>query len=82
MKQSGVRNRLCWTILFIFVYVLGSKITLPFVDLAKVLNVNEGAARGLELTSAIMGGNLRGLSIFALWLSPVFHDLVALVYSI
>ncbi|MFQ6595762.1 accessory Sec system protein translocase subunit SecY2, partial [Streptococcus sp. IMAU11618] len=55
MKQSGVRKRLFWTILFVFVYVLGSKITLPFVDLAKVLNVNEGAARGLELTSAIMG---------------------------
>ena len=76
MKQSGVRNRLCWTILFIFVYVLGSKITLPFVDLAKVLNVNEGTARGLELTSAIMGGNLRGLSIFALGLSPWMSSMI------
>ena len=82
MKQSGVRNRLCWTILFIFVYVLGSKITLPFVDLAKVLNVNEGTARGLELTSAIMGGNLRGLSIFRAFALDVFNDLVAVVYSI
>lgn len=76
MKQSGVRNRLCWTILFVFVYVLGSKITLPFVDLAKVLNVNEGTARGLELTSAIMGGNLRGLSIFALGLSPWMSSMI------
>lgn len=76
MKQSGVKNRLCWTILFVFVYVLGSKITLPFVDLAKVLNVNEGTARGLELTSAIMGGNLRGLSIFALGLSPWMSSMI------
>lgn len=76
MKQSGVRNRLFWTILFVFVYVLGSKITLPFVDLAKVLNVNEGAARGLELTSAIMGGNLRGMSIFALGLSPWMSSMI------
>ena len=76
MKQSGVRKRLFWTILFVFVYVLGSKITLPFVDLAKVLNVNEGTARGLELTSAIMGGNLRGLSIFALGLSPWMSSMI------
>lgn len=76
MKQSGVRKRLFWTILFVFVYVLGSKITLPFVDLAKVLNVNEGAARGLELTSAIMGGNLRGMSIFALGLSPWMSSMI------
>ena len=76
MKQSGVRNRLFWTILFVFVYVLGSKITLPFVDLAKVLNLNEGAARGLELTSAIMGGNLRGMSIFALGLSPWMSSMI------
>ena len=76
MKQSGVRNRLFWTILFVFVYVLGSKITLPFVDLAKVLNVNESAARGLELTSAIMGGNLRGMSIFALGLSPWMSSMI------
>ena len=76
MKQSGVRNRLFWTILFVFVYVLGSKITLPFVDLAKVLNVNEGTARGLELTSAIMGGNLRGMSIFALGLSPWMSSMI------
>lgn len=76
MKQSGVRNRLFWTLLFVFVYVLGSKITLPFVDIAKVLNVNEGAARGLELTSAIMGGNLRGMSIFALGLSPWMSSMI------
>lgn len=76
MKQSGVRNRLFWTILFVFVYVLGSKITLPFVDLAKVLNLNEGTARGLELTSAIMGGNLRGMSIFALGLSPWMSSMI------
>lgn len=76
MKQSGVRKRLFWTILFVFVYILGSKITLPFVDLAKVLNVNEGAARGLELTSAIMGGNLRGMSIFALGLSPWMSSMI------
>ena len=46
------------------------------MDLAKVLSVNEGTARGLELTSAIMGGNLRGLSIFALGLSPWMSSMI------
>ena len=76
IKRSEVGNRFCWTILFVFIYVLGSKISLPFVDLSKALNVNETIARGLELTSASMGGTLRGLSVFSTGLSPWMSSMI------
>ena len=76
IKRSEVGNRFFWTILFVFIYVLGSKITLPFVDLSKALNVNETIARGLELTSASMGGTLRGLSVFSTGLSPWMSSMI------
>ena len=76
IKRSEVGNRFCWTILFVFIYVLGSKISLPFVDLSKALNVNETIARGLELTSASTGGTLRGLSVFSTGLSPWMSSMI------
>lgn len=76
IKRSEVGNRFFWTILFVFIYVLGSKISLPFVDLSKALNVNETIARGLELTSASMGGTLRGLSVFSIGLSPWMSSMI------
>ena len=76
IKRSEVGNRFCWTIFFVFIYVLGSKISLPFVDLSKALNVNETIARGLELTSASMGGTLRGLSVFSTGLSPWMSSMI------
>ena len=76
IKRSEVGNRFCWTIFFVFIYVLGSKISLPFVDLSKALNVNETIARGLELTSASTGGTLRGLSVFSTGLSPWMSSMI------
>ena len=76
IKRSEVGNRFFWTILFVFIYVLGSKISLPFVDLSKALNVNETIAKGLELTSASMGGTLRGLSVFSTGLSPWMSSMI------
>lgn len=55
LKRSEVGKRFCWTIFFVFIYVLGSKISLPFVDLSKALRLNEGTTTGLQLSSAVMG---------------------------
>ncbi|MDO4643011.1 MAG: accessory Sec system protein translocase subunit SecY2 [Cardiobacteriaceae bacterium] len=67
--RSNVKKKILGTIFLIFVYVLGSKLTLPFVDLTKSLSQN-GLINGLELTSAVMGGGLRNMNIFSLGLSP------------
>ena len=82
LKRSEVGKRFCWTIFFVFIYVFGSKISLPFVDLSKALRLNEGTTTGLQLSSAVMGGNLRGMSNLFDRSIPmdVFHDFVADVY--
>ena len=76
LKRSEVGKRFCWTIFFVFIYVLGSKISLPFVDLSKGLRLNEGTTTGLQLWSAVMGGNLRGMSIFSIGLSPWMSSMI------
>lgn len=67
--KSDVTKKIVWTVFLIFVYVLGSKLTLPFVDLTKSLT-QSGFSGGLELTSAVMGGGLRNMNIFSIGLSP------------
>ena len=66
---SVVVKRVLWTISFLFIYVLGSRMTLPFV------NVNDtsflgGTAAFLAFSTAMTGGNLRSLSLFSVGLSP------------
>ena len=66
---SVVVKRVMWTISFLFIYVLGSRLTLPFV------NVNDtsflgGTAAFLAFSTAMTGGNLRSLSLFSVGLSP------------
>lgn len=67
--KSDVTKKIVWTIFLIFIYVLGSKLTLPFVDLTKTL-AHSGFTNGLELTSAVMGGGLKNMNIFSIGLSP------------
>ena len=53
------------TVLFILIYILGSRLTLPFVD----VNNREflgGSAAYLAFSTAMVGGNLRSLSLFQL----------------
>lgn len=76
LKRSEVGKRFCWTIFFVFIYVFGSKISLPFVDISKALKLNEGTTTGLQLSSAVMGGNLRGMSIFSIGLSPWMSSMI------
>lgn len=57
------------TLFLIFIYVLGSRLTLPFV------NVNSrdflgGSTAYLAFSTALTGGNLRSLSLLSVGLSP------------
>ena len=62
-------KKFLWTVFFLFIYVLGSKLTLPFIDVTKVLKI-EGASITLNYATALMGGNLRSMSLFSIGLSP------------
>lgn len=67
--QPVVRKKIIWTLFFLFIYVLGSKLTLPFVDLSRV-GALDGSTATLSYATALMGGNLRSLSLFSIGLSP------------
>ena len=57
------------TLFLLFIYVLGSRLALPFVDLNSRDFLGGGAAY-LDFSVALTGGNLRSLSLFSIGLSP------------
>lgn len=69
ISQSIITKRVLWTLFFLFIYCLGNQLVLPFVDL-KNANIFEGAMGSLAFSSAMMGGNLRSMSLFSVGLSP------------
>ena len=63
------------TLFLLFIYVLGSRITLPFIDLNS-RDFLGGATAYLAFSTAITGGNLRSLSIFSVGLSPWMSSMI------
>ena len=63
------------TLFFVFIFILGSRLTLPFVD----MNNREflgGTAAYLAFSTAMTGGNLRSLSLFSVGLSPWMSSMI------
>lgn len=69
ISLSIITKRVLWTLFFLFIYCLGNQLVLPFVDL-KNANIFGGAIGSLAFSSAMMGGNLRSMSLFSVGLSP------------
>ena len=69
ISQSIITKRVLWTLFFLFIYCLGNQLVLPFVDL-KNAKIFGGAIGSLAFSSAMMGGNLRSMSLFSVGLSP------------
>lgn len=63
------------TLLLMFIYVLGSRLTLPFVDLNN-RNFLGSATAYLSFSAAMVGGNLRSLSLFSIGLSPWMSSMI------
>ena len=62
-------KKFLWTLFFLFIYVLGTKLTLPFIDMSKAAAM-DGTSATLNSATALMGGNLRSMSLFSVGLSP------------
>lgn len=62
-------KKFLWTLFFLFIYVLGTKLTLPFIDMIKAAAM-DGTSTTLNYATALMGGNLRSMSLFSVGLSP------------
>ena len=67
--KTVIIKKFLWTLFFLFIYVLGTKLTLPFVDMSKAAAM-DGTSTTLNYATALMGGNLRSMSLFSVGLSP------------
>ena len=67
--KSIIIKKFLWTLFFLFIYVLGTKLTLPFIDMSKAAAM-DGTSTTLNYATALMGGNLRSMSLFSVGLSP------------
>ena len=73
--NSVVVKRGILTIGFLFVYVLGSRLILPFIDVNSK-DFLGGATAYLAFSTAVTGGNLRNLSLFSVGLSPWMSSMI------
>ena len=62
-------KKFLWTLFFLFIYVLGTKLTLPCIEMSKAAAM-DGTSTTLNYATALMGGNLRSMSLFSVGLSP------------
>ena len=67
-KNKEVRNRIIFTLIILFVFKLGSTITVPRVDVTNVDIQNTADIFGLMNT--LGGGALRNFSVFSLGVTP------------
>lgn len=67
--KAVIIKKFLWTLFFLFIYVLGTKLTLPFVDMSKAAAM-DGTSTTLNYATALMGGNLRSMSLLSVGLSP------------
>mgnify|MGYP002653695310 FL=1 len=63
------------TLFLIFIYVLGSHLTLPFVDVNSK-DFLGGSTAYLAFSTALTGGNLRSLSLLSVGISPWMSSMI------
>ena len=63
------------SLFLLFIYVLGSRLTLPFVDLNS-RDFLGGSTAYLAFSTSLLGGNLRSLSLFSIGLSPWMSSMI------
>lgn len=73
--NSVVVKRGILTMGFLFVYILGSRLILPFIDVNSK-DFFGGTTAYLAFSAAITGGNLRSLSLFSVGLSPWMSSMI------
>ena len=70
LKNKEIMNRIMFTVLILFVFRIGSQITVPGVTLGDDLQSYLDSSYALSLMNLLGGGTLQSFSIFALGVSP------------
>ena len=72
---SSIITKSLMTFSLIFIYVLGSHLTLPFIDVNS-RDFLGGSTAYLAFSTAITGGNLRSLSLLSVGISPWMSSMI------
>lgn len=68
IRQKDIRKKMLWTILILFVYRIGTHITVPGVNPAALNSVSGSGL--LNILNIFSGGGLLNFSLFAMGVSP------------
>lgn len=68
IRQKDIRKKLLWTVLILFVYRIGTHITVPGVNPAALKSVSSSGL--LNILNIFSGGGLLNFSLFAMGVSP------------
>ena len=72
---SSILKKGLVTLFLIFIYVLGSHLTLPFIDVNSK-DFLGGSTAYLAFSTALTGGNLRSLSLLSVGISPWMSSMI------
>ena len=71
-KVVDLRNKILFTIMIIVIFRIGSAVSVPFVDVAKIAEATAGGT-ALDLLTMMSGGGFSDASIFALSVTPYIN---------
>lgn len=80
-RVADLRKKILYTLFIVFIFRLGSSITVPFVDFAQLAQVFEQQAAGgslLGFMDVFTGGGLSNATIFAMGITPYINASIIL----
>ena len=72
-KITDLRKKILYTLLIILIFRLGSAISVPFVDVAKVASASASSGGFMDFLTLMSGGGFSNASIFALSITPYIN---------
>ena len=72
-KITDLKKKILYTLLIILIFRLGSAISVPFVDVAKVASASASSGGFMDFLTLMSGGGFSNASIFALSITPYIN---------
>ncbi len=72
-KITDLRKKILYTLFIILIFRLGSAISVPFVDVAKVASASASSGGFMDFLTLMSGGGFSNASIFALSITPYIN---------
>ncbi len=72
-KIVDLRKKILYTLFIVLIFRIGSAISVPFVDVAKVAEASANLGAGMNFLTLMSGGGFSNASIFALSIQPYIN---------